>query len=310
MSFNIYLYKNKSEKEKFDKTIELLATYSGDLKSETSIVDPSILIECDIGDVALANYAYIPAFERYYYITDITSVRTKLVQFDMHCDVLSSFKTQIRSNEAVIKRQEESYNLYIEDKQMKYYQKPLVTVKEFPQGFTGFTPVLALNGAVGIGGLDSLWFINSYENGTQSNYTTVAGGVKFYWMSYAFPVDNSRQYTVGTKYTRPEWTQNGAYILETAADGTTVIDNTYLGAGYKTFYTMECSSIIAWRTNTGYDGFNQEALCIYANSDPNYPDMQVKYNLLNNTSKATAQRIELPHKIKYITIEWAEAGAT
>ena len=309
MSFTIQLYKNKSEKEKLDKTIELLATYTGDLKSETSIINPSILIECNIDDVALANYAYIPVFGRYYYITDITSVRTKIVQFNMHSDVLSSFKTQIRSNEAVIKRQEESYNLYIEDKQMKYYQKPLVTVKEFPNGFSGFSPVLSLSGAAGIGGLESLWYINSYENGIQSNYTTVAGGIIFRWVSNDIWPANIRWYVVGTKYSEPEWTQNGSYIVETDNDGY-IISERYLGEGYKSFFTKKCNSIIAWRTNTGYDGFNQEALCIYANSDPNYPEMQVKYNLLNNTSAATAQRIELPHNIKYITIEWAEAGAT
>ena len=309
MSFTLNLYRNNSEKIALDKSLTLIAYYNGVLKAETSIITPTILVECDLNDVALANYAYIPTFQRYYFITNITSVRKSLVQFDMHCDVLASFKTQIRNNEAVIKRQESQYNLYTDDKQMRYYAKPRVTVKEFPHGFTGFTPVLSMSGSE-TEDCSTLWSITSYENSNQSLHTTVAGGVGFEFSSFSQTTLTTNIYYVGTKYFQTAWTEDGTYMrskkgLNPDAPWVT----RYLGEGETHLYTPECDSILVWRNNTGYDTLLQEALAIYANSDPDNPNNLVKYNLLNYTSRSSALEVELPNPTKIIRLEWAEAGA-
>ena len=137
MSFNITLYQSGAEKNRVDKSefLTSIAEYTGELKSETSIIDPEILIECDLEDVALSNYMYIPEFGRYYFITNITSVRSSLVQFEAHCDVLMSFKDEILANSAIIKRNEGAYDLYLQDPKIKELSRPRFQQLYFEDGY-------------------------------------------------------------------------------------------------------------------------------------------------------------------------------
>lgn len=147
MAFNIILQRNNSELNKVTKSVENIMTLSGTLKEETSIIDPIIKIECDLSTVTECNYLSIPAFGRSYFVNNIRSVRNGLVEFSCHVDVLSSFSDGIRSNSAIVKRQENSWNLYLNDGSFKVYQNPMVLTKAFPSGFTTQEFVLAVAGS-------------------------------------------------------------------------------------------------------------------------------------------------------------------
>lgn len=147
MAFNITLQINSSEKNKLDKTIADIATVSGVLKEDTSIIDPVIKIECNLSDYVNCNYITIPEFGRKYFVNNIRSVRNGLVEFSCHVDVLSSFADSIRSNKAIIRRQENNWNLYLNDGTFKVYQNPMVLTKAFPSGFTKQEFVLAVAGS-------------------------------------------------------------------------------------------------------------------------------------------------------------------
>lgn len=146
MAFNIVLQKNNSENNRVIKSVDAILTVSGVLKEETSIIDPVIKIECDLASVTGCNYLSIPAFGRSYFVNNIRSIRKGLVEFACHVDVLSSFASQIRSNSAIVKRQENSWNLYLNDGTFKVYQNPNVLTKAFPSGFTTQEFVLAIAG--------------------------------------------------------------------------------------------------------------------------------------------------------------------
>ena len=45
MSFNVVLYTNNSEQIKVDKDLTLIATVTGSLREECSIIKPEIIIE-------------------------------------------------------------------------------------------------------------------------------------------------------------------------------------------------------------------------------------------------------------------------
>ena len=60
--------------------------------------------------VLSANYVYIPDFNRYYFINDITSVRQNLWRLSLHVDVLMSYKKEIKNTKAFISRNEFIYN--------------------------------------------------------------------------------------------------------------------------------------------------------------------------------------------------------
>ena len=146
MAFNIVLQRNNSEMNRVSKAVDNLFTVSGVLKEDTSIIDPVIKIECDLSAVTGCNYLSIPAFGRSYFINNIRSIRNGLVEFSCHVDVLSSFASEIRGNTAIIKRQENAWNLYLNDGSFKVYQNPNVLTKAFPSGFTAQEFVLAVAG--------------------------------------------------------------------------------------------------------------------------------------------------------------------
>lgn len=146
MAFTIVLQRNNSESNRVTKTIDDLLSVSGTLREETSIIDPIIKIACDLSDVTDCNYLSIPAFDRSYFVNNIRSIRNGIVEFSCHVDVLSSFADGIRANSAIVKRQENAWNLYLNDGSFKVYQNPTVLTKAFPSGFTTQEFVLAVAG--------------------------------------------------------------------------------------------------------------------------------------------------------------------
>lgn len=147
MSFSITLQTNNSEKIRVSKSLTDILEVTGTLKQETSIVDPVLLIKCDLSDVVGCNYLTIPDFGRSYFVTDIRSIRNDLVEFSCHVDVLSSFATEIRANYAILSKQEKQWNLYLNDGTFRVYQNPIIATKAFPNGFTTQEFVLAVAGS-------------------------------------------------------------------------------------------------------------------------------------------------------------------
>ena len=147
MSFNIQLMRNNSEANRLSKNLTNITTVSGTLKQSTSIINPIIQIECDISNVTDCNYMYIPTFERYYFVDNITSLTSDIVEFTGHVDVLTTYASQIRSNNAIVKRQENRFNTYLNDGSFKTYQDPIILTRAFPQGFTTQEFVLAVAGS-------------------------------------------------------------------------------------------------------------------------------------------------------------------
>lgn len=137
MSFNILIQTSSSEKNRLDKSLTTIATLTGTLRSDTSIIDPVFQIEGDLSSYISANYCTVEAFGRSYFINNIRSVRNNLFEIACHVDVLSSFKTQIRTNRAIIHKSERNWNLYLNDGSLKTYQDPIIYTKEFSGGFSG-----------------------------------------------------------------------------------------------------------------------------------------------------------------------------
>ena len=146
MSFNITLQKMTSEKYAVTKSTSDIKTVSGVLKDTTSIIDPVIMIEIDLADVTDCNYLSIPKFGRKYFVNNIRSVRNGLVEFTCHVDVLSSWASELKTNSAIVRRNEKKWNLYLNDGTFKIYQNPNVLTKAFPSGFTTQEFVLAVAG--------------------------------------------------------------------------------------------------------------------------------------------------------------------
>lgn len=154
MSFTVKLQTSAAEENRVVKASTLPAnnyitdimSVDGTLRGESSIINPEILVEADISDLIACNYATIPAFGRSYFVREIVSVRQGLSRISCHVDVLSSFASGIMANKAIIERQTEYYNLYLNDGSLHVYQYPQVVTKEFPNGFTAKEFVLFVAG--------------------------------------------------------------------------------------------------------------------------------------------------------------------
>lgn len=149
--FSCVLYTNNSDRNVVDKDLTQQFDLTILFKDSTSITDPTLIFsytsDQSIPKYKVVNYAYIPTFRRYYFVNNFRWVRDNIVELDCHVDVLMSFKTEIRANDAIILRQQNKYNLYLNDGVFKVYQNPIVLTREFPAGFTTQSFVLAVAGS-------------------------------------------------------------------------------------------------------------------------------------------------------------------
>lgn len=133
-TFDINLYQSSAEVNRVDKTDYLtgVGTLSGVLREECSIIAPSITFKQTT--VPTFNYVYIAAFGRYYYVTGITSVSKDIWRMSLSCDVLMTWKDDIRALTAIIARQENSFNPLLLDSELPAQANQNITVTEFPAG--------------------------------------------------------------------------------------------------------------------------------------------------------------------------------
>ena len=133
--FEIQFYINQSETIKMDKDLYPMDLIRGDLKENCSLINPTIIVALPANYLSRYNYAYIDEFNRYYYINDMVSISNSLVEISMHVDVLMSFRAEIRKNYGIAKRQENDWNLYLNDGSFKTYQYKTVGTYKFSHGF-------------------------------------------------------------------------------------------------------------------------------------------------------------------------------
>ena len=130
----IEFYKNSSEKNKIGKFLSSVLTLNGNLRDECSITSPSILVEAT--SLVDYNYCYIPEFKRYYFISDITSVRNNLWRVSLKCDVLESFKKDILNLSCIVdKQQNQSYSNNIDDGSYINRADSFVEIANYQNGF-------------------------------------------------------------------------------------------------------------------------------------------------------------------------------
>lgn len=146
MSFNLVLQRNNSRNKQRVKNLIDIATLTGTLKEDSSIIDPVITIEYS-GSLATCNYMTISEFERLYFVNDIIVKHNGLYEIHAHCDVLSSAGNELDDCLGIVRRQENAWNLYLDDGVFKAYSNPMVVTKEFPSGFNTQNFVLAVAGS-------------------------------------------------------------------------------------------------------------------------------------------------------------------
>lgn len=131
-TFDINLYRNSAEVNRVDKGQFLVGvgTLSGALREECSMLTPSIVYQST--DVPAFNYVYIPIFNRYYYVTSLSSVSKNVWRMELNCDVLMTYKEQIYLLQGVIGRQEIDFNPMLVDSELPTQDNPEVEIVNIP----------------------------------------------------------------------------------------------------------------------------------------------------------------------------------
>lgn len=131
----IDLYINTSENNRVNKVLSSKFEMTGTLRGETNVVNPEILIEH--ANPTGYNYAFIPEFNRYYFINEFTSVRNGLWRVRLAVDVLETYKTQIKQMPAIIDKQQnkKNSNLYLNDGSYVIDSRSYNTILNFSGGF-------------------------------------------------------------------------------------------------------------------------------------------------------------------------------
>ena len=110
----VILYNTTCDNRVLSKNIALIKEIDAELKDANNVISPTLKIQRFEGWEKI-NYIYIKSFNRYYYVTDITSIKNKLWQMSLTVDVIMTYKEALLACTGCIDRNENDYNGLIPD---------------------------------------------------------------------------------------------------------------------------------------------------------------------------------------------------
>lgn len=140
---DIKFYYNQSDDRTINKALTDESIYSGALRDEANIMNPTIRFRN--ADVMRFNYCYIPDFQRYYSVSSVNATRDGFYDVTLTVDVLMSFRGDIMNLTAIVDKQTDISNgdEYIDDSSLVTEALMFSDVYNFPNGFND-TPELIL----------------------------------------------------------------------------------------------------------------------------------------------------------------------
>lgn len=129
----IKLYKVTADKNVLTKSLGTPVSVSGTIKDESNVVNPEVIMSNAI--TSDFNYFYINDFKRYYYVTDKTVEHGRTIVHG-HSDVLMSFNSSIKDLNVIADRASNGFNLFLNDPEVPMQNYKIVSVQNFPAGFS------------------------------------------------------------------------------------------------------------------------------------------------------------------------------
>lgn len=104
------LYNTTDSNNTIGKTLTEEQIFDITFKETVDIINPVVMLKNDVP--ILKNYAYIPEFDRYYFITSIQIQPNKIYKLFLECDVLESFKSDILASYGLVTRTAEGNRFF------------------------------------------------------------------------------------------------------------------------------------------------------------------------------------------------------
>lgn len=144
----ISLYNNASAPNVVHKRKTLLRTLDGDLKEDVNRESVIVTIPYS-DDYASINYAYIPLFKRYYFVS-VECLSGKRLRLKMSSDALSSFWGNYSGSQCIASRSSSNFNKDIPDQLVHFKSQPIYirrkTSNKFTPSSSGGCYVLTIGG--------------------------------------------------------------------------------------------------------------------------------------------------------------------
>lgn len=142
------LYNSSSMPNVINKAKTLIETLEGDLKENVNRENVVVTIPYTSA-YANINYAYIPEFERYYFVS-VDCIDGQRLRLTMHSDALSSFWDRYKYSPCIAKRSSSNYNSALRDDMIAFKPEPTIirrkTQAKFTPSSTGGCYILTLAG--------------------------------------------------------------------------------------------------------------------------------------------------------------------
>lgn len=133
---NINFYNNSNDKRAVNKTLTALLSVQASLVPGSSAINPQLRLRWS-SSFPQYNYMYIPAFNRYYFITDITADTGGAVIISGKVDVLMTYAAAFKQCPAIVIRYSRNEqhgsarSTYINDPQLPISTGRTIKCKEF-----------------------------------------------------------------------------------------------------------------------------------------------------------------------------------
>lgn len=109
------LYTTKTPNNTIGKVLENETEYNIKFKSQADRTNPVVVLMSET--MIDFNYAYIPDFNRYYFVESIEVTPNKIYNISLRCDVLESFKNDILASSGFVNQQTTPNKYYNSDYQ-------------------------------------------------------------------------------------------------------------------------------------------------------------------------------------------------
>lgn len=121
------------ENNKVDKNMVSIYNTTISVKDDMSVINPVFYVTSP-NDLNNANYMQL--MNRFYYIVDKEVLPGNLWKLTGREDVLMTFNRQIKAQTAIISRNSNQYNLYLQDSAFKIYSYKNTRTLKFSTGFS------------------------------------------------------------------------------------------------------------------------------------------------------------------------------
>lgn len=132
MAFTVNLYTITDDAKVVSKHLGTATSFTSVTVKETTDVTAPVLRIASSSNLSGYNYCYIERYGRYYFINKIDTTPDGMWVIHCRCDVLMSYKSQIKALTGTLERSETVFNGYLNDSEYKALAYRKIVTKQFP----------------------------------------------------------------------------------------------------------------------------------------------------------------------------------